>query len=65
MPKRSMQMTAVDDGLTVALSITRTDVVGGVEIGPIPVFQGDLLSFPTDQVEDWMRDVAVLFVERL
>lgn len=65
MPKRQVVLTALDDGTTVSLSIIRRDYVGGVEIGPIPVFEGSILSFQEDQVEQWMRDMAVLFLERL
>lgn len=65
MSRRKLVCTAVDDGTTVTLTITREDTVGGVEIGPIPVFEGSVLSLPGGSVEDWQRDMAVMIVERL
>lgn len=65
MPRKKLVCTALDDGTTVTVTIHREETVGGVEIGPIKVFEGSVLSFPCGQVEDWQRDMAVLFVERL
>lgn len=65
MARKKLVCTALDDGTSVTLTIHREETVGGVEIGPIPVFEGSILSFPTPVVEDWQRDMAVLFVERL
>lgn len=65
MSKKKLVLEAKDDGHVVQLTITRYDEVGGVEIGPIQVYADSTLSFPSPVVEEWMRDMAVLFAERL
>lgn len=65
MAKKKLVLVAEDDGTTVKLNIERWEEVGGVEIGPIPVFTDSTLAFPSPVVEEWMRDMAVMFAERL
>jgi hypothetical protein len=65
MSKKRLVLVAEDDGQHVTLKIERYDEVAGVEIGPIQVYDDAILSFPSPVVEEWMRDMAVLFAERL
>ena len=65
MANRKLVLTAHDDGTTVKLSIELYETVGGVEIGPNLVHQDTTLAFPAPVVEEWMRDMAVMFAERL
>ena len=65
MPKRRLSVEIEDDGTTVSMTVTRFETVGGVEIGPTPVLDGSVLSFPSDVVEDWQRDMVVMVAERL
>lgn len=65
MAKKKLVLVAEDDGQHVVLTIERYEEVGGVEIGPLPVYTDSILSFPSPVVEEWMRDMAVLFAERL
>lgn len=65
MPKRRLVVEVWDDGQTTEFHITRHEEVGGVEIGPIEVGSVQRLSFPTESVEDWQRDMAVCVVELL
>lgn len=65
MPKRRLVCIAEDDGTTVNITIDRYQEIGGWPVGPHPVFEGSVLSFPEPTDEDWMRSMAVLFVERL
>ena len=47
------------------VSIVLPRRVGNVEIGPIPVVESSVLSFPVDDVDQWQRDMIVLVLERL
>jgi len=64
-PKRKLVCTAEDDGITVSLTIHLYETIGSSQVGPSPLFEGQVLAFPTPQVNDWARDMAVLFAERL
>ena len=55
----------MDDGQTITLVVQREETVGNVEIGPIPVVESSVLSFPVDDVDQWQRDMIVLVLERL
>lgn len=65
MPKRKLVCTAEDDGITVRLTIDLYETIGSSQVGPSRLFDGQVLSFPSPQVEEWARDMAVLFAERL
>ncbi len=65
MAKRKLVCTAEDDGVTVTLTIDLYETIGSSQVGPSRVFEGSILSFPSPVVEEWQRDMAVLFVERL
>lgn len=65
MSKRRLVVEVEDDGTTVTMTVIRFETVGGVEIGPTPVFEGSVLSFPSPVVEDWQRDMVVMVAERL
>lgn len=65
MSKRRLTVEVEDDGTTVRMTVVRHEAVAGVEIGPIPVYDGSVLSFPSPQVEDWQRDMVVMVAERL
>lgn len=65
MADRKLFLTAHDDGTTVTLTINLYEKVAGVEIGPKLIHTDTTLSFPAPVVEEWMRDMAVMFAERL
>lgn len=65
MADRKLVLTAHDDGEHVEFLIELYETIGGVEIGPKKVFDTATLSFPAPVVEEWMRDMAVQFVEYL
>lgn len=65
MADRKLVLTAVDTGQTVTFTIELYETIGGVEIGPKKVFETSTLAFPAPVVEEWMRDMAVQFVEYL
>lgn len=65
MARRKLRVEVLDDGQTVTLVVQREETVGNVEIGPIPVVDSSVLSFPVDDVEQWQRDMIVLVLERL
>ncbi len=65
MARRKLRVEVLDDGQTVTLVVQREEIVGNVEIGPIPVVESSVLSFPVDDVEQWQRDMIVLVLERL
>lgn len=65
MARRKLSVEAVDDGQTITLVVQRGETVGNVEIGPIPVVESSVLSFPVDDVDQWQRDMIVLVLERL
>jgi len=65
MARRKLRVEAVDDGQTITLVVQREETVGNVEIGPIPVVEWSVLSFPVDDVDQWQRDMIVLVLERL
>ena len=64
MARRKLRVEAVDDGQTITLVVQREETVGNVEIGPIPVVESSVLSFPVDDVDQWQRDMIVLVLER-
>lgn len=65
MARRKLVLTAEDDGTTVRLTIEAYEGIGSSQVGPTVLLDGSILSFPVPAVEDWRRDMAVLFVERL
>ena len=65
MARRKLRVEAVDDGQTITLVVQREETVGNVEIGPIPVVDSSVLSFPVDDVDQWQRHMIVLVLERL
>jgi hypothetical protein len=65
MPKRKLVLEVEDDGTTVQLSIDLWETIGSSQVGPTRLFEGGVLSFPSPDVGEWARDMAVLFVERL
>ena len=65
MARRKLRVEVLDDGQTITLVVQREETVGNVEIGPIPVVDSSVLSFPVDDVEQWQRDMIVLVLERL
>lgn len=65
MARRKLRVEALDDGQTITLVVQREETVGNVEIGPIPVVESSVLSFPVDDVDQWQRDMIVLVLERL
>lgn len=65
MARRKLRVEAMDDGQTITLVVQREETVGNVEIGPIPVVESSVLSFPVDDVDQWQRDMIVLVLERL
>lgn len=65
MARRKLRVEVLDDGQAVTLVVQREETVGNVEIGPIPVVDSSVLSFPVDDVEQWQRDMIVLVLERL
>lgn len=65
MPTRKIQFTAVDDGVHVKLDINEWRLVGSTWVAEGAPLRIDILSFPGGSLEDWRRDMAVLFVERL
>lgn len=58
-------MTAEDDGTTVTLRIEAYEGIGSSQVGPTVLYDSTVLSFPVPAVEDWRRDMAVMFVEAL
>lgn len=65
MARRKLRVEVLDDGQAVTLVVQREETVGSVEIGPIPVLEASVLSFPADDVDQWQRDMLVLVIERL
>lgn len=65
MPRRELRFTVVDDGTTVHLKVEEWEQIGSSQVGPTCLLDQSVLSFPVPAVEDWRRDMAVLFVERL
>ena len=65
MARRKLRVEVLDDGQAVTLVVQREETVGNVEIGPIPVLEASVLSFPEDDVDQWQRDMLVLVLERL
>ena len=64
-PRRRLLVAVDDDGQTVTLVVHRFDLVGTVEIGPIPVADSQRLSFPEGDVDQWQRDMIVQVLELL
>lgn len=46
MARRKLRVEVLDDGQSVTLVVQREETVGNVEIGPIPVVEASVLSFP-------------------
>lgn len=65
MAKRQLVLTATDDGCTLDLKIEEYETIGSSQVGPTLLFRSTLLSFCQQPVEDWRRDVAVIFAEHL
>ena len=65
MPRRKRVMEVEDDGTVVRLLINEYEWIGSSQVGPTCLLDHSMMSFPTPAVEDWRRDMAVLFVERL
>jgi hypothetical protein len=65
MARRKLRVEVLDDGQSVTLVVQREETVGNVEIGPIPVVEASVLSFPVEDVDQWQRDMLVLVLERL
>lgn len=65
MSKRKLVLEVEDDGTTVQLQIDLWETIGSSQVGPQRLFEGAVLSFPSPEVGEWARDMAVLFVERL
>lgn len=65
MARRKLRVEVLDDGQAVTIVVQREETVGNVEIGPIPVVESSVLSFPVDDVDQWQRDMLVLVLERL
>ena len=65
MARRKLRVEVLDDGQSVTLVVQREETVGNVEIGPIPVVESSVLSFPVEDVDQWQRDMMVLVLERL
>ena len=65
MARRKLVLTAEDDGHTVHLTVQEWQGIGSSQVGPEQLLDHSMLSFPVPAVEDWRRDMAVLFVERL
>lgn len=65
MARRKLRVEVLDDGQAVTIVVQREETVGNVEIGPIPVVESSVLSFPVDDVDQWQRDMVVLVLERL
>jgi hypothetical protein len=65
MARRKILAEVLDDGHTVTVVVRREETVGNVEIGPIPVAQSQVLSWPCDDVSQWQRDMIVLVLELL
>jgi hypothetical protein len=65
MARRKLRVEVLDDGQSVTIVVQREETVGNVEIGPIPVVESSVLSFPVEDVDQWQRDMVVLVLERL
>ena len=65
MARRKLRVEVLDDGQAVNIVVQREETIGDVEIGPIPVVESAVLSFPVDDVDQWQRDMIVLVLERL
>lgn len=65
MARRKLRVEVLDDGQSVTIVVQREETVGNVEIGPIPVVESSVLSFPGEDVDQWQRDMVVLVLERL
>ena len=65
MARRKLRVEVLDDGQSVTIVVQREETVGNVEIGPIPVVESSVLSFPVEDVVQWQRDMMVLVLERL
>jgi hypothetical protein len=65
MARRKIVFTAEDDGHTVRLVVEEWEGIGSSQVGPELLMDQSMMSFPVSAVEDWRRDMAVLFVERL
>lgn len=65
MPKRRLVASVVEDGTTVSLSLDFYETLGNVEIGPTRVAEGQVLSWPCQDREQWQRDMIVLVLEYL
>jgi hypothetical protein len=65
MARRKLRVEVLDDGQSVTIVVQREETVGNVEIGPIPVVESSVLSFPVEDVDQWQRDMMVLVLERL
>ena len=65
MAKRQLSIEVIDDGSTVQLYVHRWEVVANVLIGPTHVAGRQTLSFPSDDVEQWQRDMVVMVLEQL
>lgn len=65
MARRKLRVEVLDDGQSVTIVVQREETVGNVEIGPIPVVESSVLSFPVEDVDQWQRDMVLLVLERL
>lgn len=65
MPSRKIVFEAVDDGVHVQMDVREWTLIGSTWVEVEPVLRVNVLSFPGGTNEDWRRDMAVQFVERL
>lgn len=63
--KQKLVLTAVDDEVTISLSVVRYQYIGGIEIGPTSVADVGRLSEHNPDLSEWMRSVAEQFREIL
>jgi hypothetical protein len=63
-PKRIMNISVIDDGESVRLTVTQEDLIGQTLVAVFGQSR-DALSLPVSNVEQWRRDMVVWALEEL
>jgi hypothetical protein len=63
-PKRIMNISVIDDGESVRLTVTQEDLIGQTLVAVFGQSR-DALSLPVPNVEQWRRDMVVWALEEL
>jgi len=63
--KRRLVIDVTDDGTTVKIGVGRFETIGGREVGPVDIYQTEVLSFPCPVNEEWQHEMVRLVLDKL